>query len=161
MQLTEIELVLLLCLLRQAGNICDSISILEELYPPAKRPGGNIIKVLICKIRQKLVSIGIGTFILTHRGKGYSVPESRNIWAGDNSPNQLQCAEDYLSLKPGIPIRFPSFPSAESDELMGQLFARKISVDFLLASYPEMSSSMLGERQSEWLSRNPVRFEGK
>jgi two-component system cell cycle response regulator CtrA len=55
------------------GAVLSKEAILDHLYGGLDEPHSKIIDVFICKIRKKLLDLGIDDFIETHWGRGYVV----------------------------------------------------------------------------------------
>ncbi len=55
------------------GAVLSKEAILDHLYGGLDEPNPKIIDVFICKIRKKLMSLGVDDFIETNWGRGYMV----------------------------------------------------------------------------------------
>ncbi len=59
------------------GAVLSKEAILDHLYGGLDEPNPKIIDVFICKIRKKLLSMGVDDFIETNWGRGYMVIDHR------------------------------------------------------------------------------------
>ncbi|MFF2857336.1 response regulator transcription factor [Peribacillus sp. NPDC058002] len=69
--LTQNELKLLSCLLRQYDNIVSREDLLEALWNDDSFVDDNTLTVNVTRVRRKLEDIGVNHAITTSRGKGY------------------------------------------------------------------------------------------
>jgi two-component system cell cycle response regulator CtrA len=59
------------------GVVLSKEAILDHLYGGLDEPNPKIIDVFICKIRKKLLTLGVDDFIETNWGRGYMVTDHR------------------------------------------------------------------------------------
>lgn len=64
------------------GAVLSKEAILDHLYGGLDEPNPKIIDVFICKIRKKLLSMGVDDFIETNWGRGYMVIDHRQDATG-------------------------------------------------------------------------------
>jgi two-component system cell cycle response regulator CtrA len=79
--LTGKEFALLQLLMLRKNMILTKDAILTQLYGGMDEPEVKIIDVFVCKIRKKLAAVGLGDFIGTVWGRGYTVRDQ----AGDRA----------------------------------------------------------------------------
>jgi two-component system cell cycle response regulator CtrA len=81
LSLTGKEFALLQLLMLRKNMVMTKDAILNQLYGGMDEPELKIIDVFVCKIRKKLAAVGLGDFIGTVWGRGYTVRDQ----AGDNA----------------------------------------------------------------------------
>lgn len=68
------------------GVVLSKEAILDHLYGGLDEPNPKIIDVFICKIRKKLLALGVDDFIETNWGRGYMVIDHRRETGQDAAP---------------------------------------------------------------------------
>ena len=81
LSLTGKEFALLQLLMLRKNMVMTKDSILNQLYGGMDEPEVKIVDVFVCKIRKKLAAVGLGDFIGTVWGRGYTVRDQ----AGDSA----------------------------------------------------------------------------
>jgi two-component system cell cycle response regulator CtrA len=79
--LTGKEFALLQLLMLRKNMVMTKDAILNQLYGGMDEPEVKIVDVFVCKIRKKLAGVGLGNFIGTVWGRGYTVRDQ----AGDSA----------------------------------------------------------------------------
>jgi two-component system cell cycle response regulator CtrA len=80
LSLTGKEFALLQLLMLRKNMVMTKDAILNQLYGGMDEPEVKIVDVFVCKIRKKLAAVGLGDFIGTVWGRGYTVRDQ----AGDS-----------------------------------------------------------------------------
>ena len=75
-RLTAREYALLEYLMRNAGRVLSRTQVLEHVWDDAFDPVGNVVEVLIRRVRRRIVRDGVTPLIHTVRGHGYLLAES-------------------------------------------------------------------------------------
>lgn len=73
LHVTAKEFILLETLLLRVGQCVHKEALMQALYSGRDEPEIKIVDVLVCKLRKKLVAVGIGRMIETNWARGYSV----------------------------------------------------------------------------------------
>lgn len=72
-ELTKNEFKIINILIKNQGNIVNRDTIIEELWDSDEFISENTLTVNINRLRKKLDTIGLDTFITTKKGQGYSI----------------------------------------------------------------------------------------
>jgi DNA-binding response OmpR family regulator len=72
LDLTQIEFWLLATLLRAGGDVVGRRELLREVWNLSFDPGTNVVDVHVNRLRRKLESAGLPSFVRTVRGQGYA-----------------------------------------------------------------------------------------
>ena len=73
MELTKNEMRILSLLISRAGQIVPRDAIMQDLWESAAFVDDNTLTVNINRLRATLEKIGVTGYLVTHRGRGYSV----------------------------------------------------------------------------------------
>jgi two-component system cell cycle response regulator CtrA len=94
--LTAKEFALLQLLMLRKNMVMTKDAILTQLYGGMDEPELKIIDVFVCKIRKKLAAVGLGEFIGTVWGRGYTV---RDEAGGRTRPERPIIPEPTLAVR--------------------------------------------------------------
>jgi two-component system cell cycle response regulator CtrA len=87
LSLTGKEFAVLQLLMLRKNMVMTKEAILTQLYSGMDEPELKIIDVFVCKIRKKLAAVGLGDFIGTVWGRGYTVRDQAGGRADPATPS--------------------------------------------------------------------------